>query len=315
MVLLAIVAFMVYDFYGGNQAPEENPYAYELDTWKEVAPELISYREVQQIPVDIEVLRALALDTEDNIYVSGKDQLLIFDRSGELIRKINIGKQIFAMTISEEGIIYLASRDQISLFQKDGSLIDIWMIEAEKTILTGLAVDEQYLYAADAGNIVIYQFNLQGEKIREIGKKDEVQGIVGFVIPSPYFDLAIGRDGELWAANTGRHQLESYDEEGNLISSWKKSSMELIGFSGCCNPSHFAFLSNGNFVTSEKGIERIKVLSPSGDFLSVVAPPTSFEKGTKGIDLAVDSEDRIISIDPKKKLIRIFVAKNDEDVQ
>lgn len=315
MALLAIVAFMVYDFYGGSQALEENPYAYELDTWKEVAPELISYNEIKQIPVDIEVLRAVALDSEDNIYVSGKDQLLIFDKSGKLIKKTEIGEQIFGMTISEEGIVYLASRDQISLFQKDGSLIDTWTIDAEKPILTSLAVDENYLYAADAGNIVIYQFNLQGKKIREIGKKDETQGIVGFVIPSPYFDLAIGRDGELWAANTGRHQLESYDDKGHLISSWKKSSMELLGFSGCCNPSHFAFLSNGNFVTSEKGIERIKILSPSGDFLSVVAPPAAFEKGTKGIDLAVDSKDRIISIDPRKKMIRIFVAKNNGHVQ
>jgi len=134
----------------------------------------------------------------------------------------------------------------------------------------------------------------------KIGRKDSIAGIDGFIIPSPYFDIAIGRDGELWVVNSGMHQLESYDKEGNQISSWKKTSMRLDGFSGCCNPSHIAILPNGSFVTSEKGIERVKIHEPSGKFKSVVAAPQQFEKGTRGLDLAIDSENRIIILDPKK---------------
>jgi hypothetical protein len=85
--------------------------------------------------------------------------------------------------------------------------------------------------------------------------------------------------------------------------------MAVDGFCGCCNPSHFAFLSDGSFVTSEKGIERVKVYSPRGVFQYIVAPPDAFIEGTRGLDLAVDSKDRIIVLDPEKKLIRIFVKK------
>ena len=85
--------------------------------------------------------------------------------------------------------------------------------------------------------------------------------------------------------------------------------MQLEGFSGCCNPSNIAMLSDGSFVTSEKGIERVKIHTPSGEFKTVVASPDMFEEGTRGIDLAVDSKDRIYVLDPVKKLIRIFEKK------
>ncbi len=86
--------------------------------------------------------------------------------------------------------------------------------------------------------------------------------------------------------------------------------MTIDGFSGCCNPSHIAILADGSFVTSEKGLVRVKILNPTGKLKSVVAGPDQFDEETRGLDLAVDSENRIIVLDPKKRLIRIF-EKND----
>lgn len=119
----------------------------------------------------------------------------------------------------------------------------------------------------------------------------------------------IGRQGELWAVNTGRHALEAYNSKGEQISTWERTSMSIEGFSGCCNPSSIAMLSDGSFVTAEKGLERVKIHLPSGDFKSVVAAPELFEEGTVGIDLAVDSNDRILVLDPAKKMVRIFESK------
>lgn len=309
VLLLIIAGFMAYDFFGGFNKSEENPYEYKLEAYLQVDTNQISHVEIQQISVDIEMLRAVALDAEDNIYVSGKNKLLMYNPQGHVLHEIPIEMEAFCMTISEEAKIYLGTRKMIWVYNLQGKLLDSWDIHDETCILTSLAVHEQNLFLADAANKLVYRYNLTGEFLHEIGRKDESLGIEGFIIPSPYFDLAVGRDGELWAVNSGRHQLESYNSDGRLISSWKKSSMGLDGFSGCCNPSHVALLSNGDFVTSEKGIERIKISSPSGEFLSVVAPPDSFHKGTRGIDLAVDSKDRIITIDPDQNLIRIFIHK------
>ena len=82
--------------------------------------------------------------------------------------------------------------------------------------------------------------------------------------------------------------------------------MEIEGFCGCCNPSHFTILNDGKFVTSEKGIARVKVYNRLGILESVVAGSDQFIEGTVGLDLAVDSENRIYVLDPVKKMVRIF---------
>jgi hypothetical protein len=87
--------------------------------------------------------------------------------------------------------------------------------------------------------------------------------------------------------------------------------MEIEGFCGCCNPSHFVILDDGSFVTSEKGIVRVKVYNRLGNVVSVVAGPDQFAEGTVGLDLAKDSSQRIYVLDPPKKAVRIF-AKNNE---
>jgi len=64
-------------------------------------------------------------------------------------------------------------------------------------------------------------------------------------------------------------------------------------------------------VTSEKGIPRIKVHNQLGEMISVVAGPDQFAEGTVGLDLAVDSAQRILVLDPKQKLVRVY-AKDKE---
>ena len=144
---------------------------------------------------------------------------------------------------------------------------------------------------------------------------DEIEGksgndqIHGFIIPSPYFDLAFNGDGELWVANPGKHSLENYTINGELRTWWTASSVSIKGFSGCCNPVHFAFLPDGTFVTSEKGTIRIKVYKPSGEFLGVVASPSKFKENSHAPDLAADDKGNIYALDIDKKMLRLFVKK------
>ncbi|MCJ7812565.1 hypothetical protein MUP95_04500 [bacterium] len=42
---------------------------------------------------------------------------------------------------------------------------------------------------------------------------------------------------------------------------------------------------------------------------TVVAEPSQFNEGTVGLDLAVDSKDRIYVLDPKRKAVRMFSPK------
>ncbi|MBL6949216.1 MAG: hypothetical protein ISR57_01085, partial [Bacteroidales bacterium] len=55
------------------------------------------------------------------------------------------------------------------------------------------------------------------------------------------------------------------------------------------------------------------VYLPSGEFKCLVAAPDQFDQGTRGIDLAVDSEERILVLDPWRNQIRIFIKKGENN--
>jgi len=297
------------DFFVNTNKNQNNPYEYKLDNLKHIDPDIITYHEVRQIKPDMNTPIAIAIDKNDQVYVSGKNKVIIYNKDGNIISSFNIDSTAYCININTRGDILLGMFDHIEIRNYLGEIIAVWEAINEKSVITSIATNNELVFVADAGNKVIYQYKLSGQLINEIGKKDTLKGSPGFVIPSPYFDLLVGNHGKLWVVNPGRHAFENYNFEGELISTWERTSMQLEGFSGCCNPSHIAILSNGSFVTSEKGLERVKIHLPSGEFESVVAGPESFEEVTKGLDLAVDSNDKIYVLDPVKKQIRIFEKK------
>jgi hypothetical protein len=124
-------------------------------------------------------------------------------------------------------------------------------------------------------------------------------------------DLAMAPDGLLRVVNPGRHSIEAYTLRGELELSWGKPGSAIDRFIGCCNPAHFALRPDGGFVTSEKGLVRIKTFSWDGTFEAVVAGPDSFADGVDSVDVAADSTGRIVALDPNGARVRIFTKKRD----
>jgi len=182
-------------------------------------------------------------------------------------------------------------------------------MEDERTLLTSLAAHGKNLFAADAGVKTVWRFDTSGTLLNRIGDRDTLRGIPGFVIPSPYLDIAIGQDGSLWAANPGRHSMQNFRVNGDLLSTWGESGARTEAFCGCCNPIHFTLLANGYFVTSEKGFSRVKVYNQAGEFLTVAAPPSSFRGPRAGLALAADSRGIIYVTDAYERAVRRFKRK------
>jgi len=310
VTLLVVVALIARDFFSSKEQVAQNPYEYDLAKLRQVDPSEIGYNEIGQIIPEMEGLSGIVIDADDNIYLTGTNEVKIYNAEHNLEKTISTSLKSRCIGVGEDKF-YIGAEGRIVVFDFDGNRQALWESVNEKSVITSIAVNEKFVYVADAGNRIVYQYDHTGKLISEIGRKDAEKGILGFKIPSPYFDLLIGHYGELWVVNPGRHRFERYNDNGELVSSWQRTSMGLDGFSGCCNPSNIAMLSNGSFVTSEKGIERIKIHHPTGDFLTVVAPPSLFKEGTTGIDLAVDSNDRIYVLDPIKGVVRIFESKSE----
>ena len=192
------------------------------------------------------------------------------------------------------------------MIARDGKLT-VWPGPAEKAYLTSIDADIWYVYVADAGSRRIWRYRKEGGDPLEIGKKDWANGVRGFNIPSPFFDIAISRaDGSLWAVNPGFHALENYRPDGMPLTSWESSGMRIEGFSGCCNPAHFALLPDGGFVTAEKGLPRVKIHNVDGSLRCVVAAPDRFDEDAEGLDVAVGEDGKIYVLDPGRNQVRVF---------
>jgi hypothetical protein len=290
---------------------QDNPFEYDIERFKESDASLLHFSEVGRIPLELPHVYGLAVGPEENIYVSGDKTILIFNGEGIHQSTISVGEPVHCLAVEKNRDVYLGMNDHVEVYDLDGKKKAEWESRGEEAIFTSIALSEDSVFVADAGNLIVWKFDKSGNLLKKIGEKDEKKDIPGFIIPSPYFDVAVDPDGFLWAANTGRHSLENYTMDGGFRTSWGEFSMGIEGFCGCCNPTHFIFLEDGSFITSEKGIARIKVHNQLGEMVSVVAGPDQFVEGTVGLDLAVDSAQRILVLDPKQKLVRIF-AKNQD---
>jgi hypothetical protein len=290
---------------------QENPFEYNIENFKKSGADIIHYSEVKHIQIDLQNVYGISVGPDDNIYVSGENSVLILNRDGSIQSTLSTGGPVHTLSVDENRDLYLGMDDHVEVYDRKGAKKAHWESLGEDAIITSIALSKKNVFIADAGNHIVWKFDKSGNRLKRIGEKNEAKDIPGFVIPSPFFDVAIDPDGFLWVANTGRHSLENYTEEGDLRSSWGEFSMEIEGFCGCCNPSHFVILDDGSFVTSEKGIARVKVYNRLGNVVSVVAGPDQFTEGTVGLDLAKDSSQRIYVLDPQKKAVRIFTKNNE----
>ncbi len=308
---VAIIGAVYFGYHAINDARDtspENPFEYNIDHFKKSDTSLHHYLESAQISLPENNWRGIAVDKSGRIFIAGNNKFRIYSTRTAYEDHIINGNGM-CIAVAENGDCYIGLGDKINVYDMGGRLKSEIKLSGKRPLTTSLTLSSDHLYVADAGGHIVWQMDKTGSIIQKIGQKDPSRDIPGFVIPSPFFDVAIDPDNFLWVVNPGRHSLENYMADGSLRSSWGFYSMELAGFCGCCNPTHIAILSDGSFVTSEKGIARVKVYNRLGKLISVVAAPTEFKEGTEGLDLAVDTQQQIYILDPGRNQIRIFVKK------
>ena len=310
LIVLAVVIVGVIAIDFNSTKPDQqpaNPYEYNIDSFTRVDTALIKYRESRNLKINLEEPVGIALH-ENRLFVVGDQKLQIIEPTGRLVQEVNLDQKPTCVYVSNKNI-FVGYRKSLSLLNREGVKIADWNSFADSTVITSIAEQSGIVFVADAGKRIVRKFNIEGNPMGEIEGKSGNDQIHGFIIPSPYFALAFNPSGELWVVNPGKHTLENYTVDGKLRTWWEATSIKIEGFSGCCNPAHFAFLPDGSFVTSEKGVVRIKTYKPSGEFANVVATPSKFKVEGHAPDLAVDDQGTIYALDLDKKMIRLFVKK------
>jgi hypothetical protein len=256
------------------------------------------------------------------LYIATRDGVDVLDREGGRLQSIGISEPARCVAVADDGTLYVGLRERIEVFDRQGQRATAWESPGPKAWLTGLAVAESVVYAADSGSRVVWRYDRTGKRASRVAEKSAERKAPGLIVPSPYLDVALGRDGLLRVNNPGRHCVESYTAAGDLELSWGEPSAAIQGFCGCCNPIGLALLPDGRCVTCEKGLPRVKVYSAMGTFECVVAGPETFPENGKarsvqalsdgsigGLDAAVDSDGRIYILDLVAEDVRVMKRK------
>jgi hypothetical protein len=302
-----------------NRALLDQRFTYDVSRFAQTDPSLLRYRESTAIPSGFADPSCLAVGADDLIFLGGDQAVKALNHDGELQFTVPLVERPQAMMPMADGRLLIALLNRLEVYDHSGRQLLKGESLGDRVFLTSVAAGGGHIFAADAGNREVIRCDADGRVLARFGRAGAKDGTPGFVVPSPYFDLNFGADGLLWVANTGRHRLEAYTPEGQFELSWGSTSMAVEGFCGCCNPVHFTRLADGRFVTSEKGLNRIKLHDAKGKFTGVVAGPETLVKDLElarqacancqigfGFDVACDSKDRVLALDPATKTIRVF---------
>jgi len=275
LVILAFMAYIIYDSVKPVRETAESP-----DT--KVRNE--GYSDQWFIAREVfirEGLKAICVSENGEIFLGGSSFLISFDREMNKNWEIGFPAEVTALAVYGDSL-FAASEETVYVVGKDGKIRGEWGPYDDGSLITSVTANNRYIAVADAGNKIVFIIKKDGEVFSMVGHFGEK-----LHIPSPFFDVALTDNNLLLMANTGYYRIETRSLDGKILSSFGTSGMKPEGFCGCCNPAHFALIPQG-IITSEKGINRIKILDFAGNFTELVSSVNNF---TASVPLDVASTD------------------------
>lgn len=261
----------------------------------------VGYREVAGFSPGFHTCRGLAV-RGDTVWVAGDMGVRGF-QGGKLAASFDLPAAAQAVAAPPDGALFAALDDRV--VDLSSGTATAWESLGPRARLVEILAAGDEVLVADAGNRLVRRYGRGGVERSLIGQRDPERDYPGLIVPSPYLGLALLPSGEVAVCNPGEHRVEIHSQDGALARTFGESGQGIAAFCGCCNPMSLAALGNGDIVTAEKGIPRVKVLAPDGKLRTVVAPPDAFDTNTTGLSLAVQGS-QVLVLDPWTGTVRFF---------
>jgi hypothetical protein len=268
-------------------------------------------------------LRGVAVDGHGQLYAAGDSEIKVFDgagdiqaksasrSAGQLKRRWPTSRPALCVSVAAEGSVYAGQEGQIEIFDNARKRLRTWRNEELLGRVTAIGFTKDSILVGDAADRAIRRFDHNGKFLNNIGKDNPVHG---FLIPNGVVDFSVvagadgtaGADGRatIYAANPGRHRVERYTPEGQLLGSIGRfDGNDPSGFTGCCNPTNVAV--RDHIFTAEKAGPRVKAYDFTGKLLAVIATDL-FDVNCKNMSIAVDAHSRVYVVDTVNLAIHIF---------
>jgi hypothetical protein len=294
-VIIVFVAFIIYDISGDRLFADKAA----TTTVSTVEPPPAVWENSGHIDFAEGALKAIATTADGRIVAGGESFLTLLDDTYTREWTINPGAPITALTVYDN-TIYAATQSTIHLFSLDGKPLTEWGPYEDKSIITSISANNNYVVFSDAGTKRVYILTHDGSLTSFFGHEGE-----RFIIPSAYFDIRIMPDNTIHVVNPGKTRIETRDLKGNIQTLFGEPGTANEAFVPCCNPSHFAMFGDSLFVTSEKSIHRMKIYTSNGILKEFVSVPGQFASALP-FDLATGTYGEIYAASEYDSKIFIF---------
>jgi hypothetical protein len=295
LIVFAFIGYIIFDIIKPAGKVTNEPVNTEIaeipDAWKIT----------NELKVNEGSLKAVTIGQSGKIYIGGDSFVSCYDNDLKLEWNLKTPFPVTALANSGD-TVFASTMDQILILSMDGRIKSEWGPFEDSSIITSVSSNRKYVAFADAGNKLVFILDKGGEVKSMIGQNNGQ-----FVIPSPYFDVALDNENHVFVANTGLHRIETYSIDGVLKSQFGEAGTAPGSFCGCCAPPHFALIPAG-FVTAEKGINRIKILNKKGEFVEYVNSKNNFIK-SEPLDLATADGITIYGAYPGDSKLYVFSRK------
>ncbi|MGL6225306.1 MAG: hypothetical protein ACRC10_01620 [Thermoguttaceae bacterium] len=355
-ILLVLLFWHLFPLSPTVNSPAKN----RVQSYRSIPQEEIGYVFENAFPLHLENPRCFCTDSQDHLYVGGDRSLVVFSTEGTVLSSFSLKEDPNCLTVSRANEVFadnliVGYDHSFEVFRKSDNdhyqmpAVFHWSSSSDKSVLKRILTGQKTIYVADAGEKRVLALDTDGKVCWSVGKPREdesfsVEGknsvlsdiapsvFPGFVIPNrPYLDLVLYQQGQMLAVtNPGKHRIEHFTSEGvwKPELTWGTPGVGLENFCGCCNPVGLSRLPNGNWVTVEKYLPRIKVYDPKGAFKTVVTTPEELENppallngirnsgeyipplgADRPFQIAVLTTGRVVVLDPTYRVLRFYTEK------
>ena len=183
-VAVAGIAVLRMDPWGEDGGGLSERFEFTADAYQRADPALIKFQEQGSFPTGLNAVRGLATGPDDRVYVAGESTVLVFGSDGKRQAEIPVKAEPTCLAVGgaehvHPGRLYVGAGNRIYLFDSQ-TAVGTWTDGFnDKSVITSLAVAEDAVYAADAGNRVVLRFDPDGKLLGRIGEPDEARGFEG----------------------------------------------------------------------------------------------------------------------------------------
>jgi hypothetical protein len=248
-------------------------------------------------------LVCVACSAADGVWVLGDATIKRFDAAGAIVSRIELDR--LASSIGVDGdTVWTGFDGEIACYSPSGERVGGFRDAPRLGRVTAVKCVDEFVLAGDATARCVRAYTRRGRWMRNLGVNNNTRGLL---IPNGVVDFDVDRrTNTVVVANPGKHRVERYALNGELLGFWGRFGMHSTAdFPGCCNPTNVAVACDGRVVVTEKAPPRLKVFSDAGQLLAVRNRDV-FDPRAKNMSVAVSDSGQVYVADSAQLIVHVF---------